>query len=100
MTNHFESTAEDASELERALVELRRVIVGQERLVERLLVTLVAGGHCLLEGPVPSGSLTRALTWRLMTWVFGSDLPFPPCDGSRPRPSTPAPAGRVGESAD
>jgi MoxR-like ATPase len=37
--------------LERTLVELRRVIVGQERLMERLLVALVAGGHCLLEGP-------------------------------------------------
>ena len=37
--------------LERTLVELRRVIVGQERLLERLLIALVAGGHCLLEGP-------------------------------------------------
>ncbi len=37
--------------LERVLVELRRVIVGQERMVERLLVALVARGHCLLEGP-------------------------------------------------
>ena len=37
--------------LERVLVELRRVIVGQERLMERLLVALVTGGHCLLEGP-------------------------------------------------
>lgn len=42
---------EDMPSLERALVELRRVIVGQERLMERLLVALVAGGHCLLEGP-------------------------------------------------
>jgi MoxR-like ATPase len=43
--------AEDLPSLERTLVELRRVIVGQERLMERLLVALVAGGHCLLEGP-------------------------------------------------
>jgi MoxR-like ATPase len=43
--------AEDFPSLERTLVELRRVIVGQERLMERLLVALVAGGHCLLEGP-------------------------------------------------
>ena len=42
---------QDPPILERALVELRRVIVGQERLVERLLVAVVAGGHCLLEGP-------------------------------------------------
>ena len=43
--------AQDPPILERALVELRRVIVGQERLVERLLVAVVARGHCLLEGP-------------------------------------------------
>lgn len=43
--------SEDLPSLERALVELRRVIVGQERLMERLLIALVAGGHCLLEGP-------------------------------------------------
>ncbi|MEO0494765.1 MAG: AAA family ATPase [Actinomycetota bacterium] len=43
--------ATDLPPLERALVELRRVIVGQERLLERLLVALIAGGHCLLEGP-------------------------------------------------
>lgn len=42
---------EDLPSLERTLVELRRVIVGQERLLERLLIALVAGGHCLLEGP-------------------------------------------------
>ena len=42
---------DEVPSLERTLVELRRVIVGQERLMERLLVALVAGGHCLLEGP-------------------------------------------------
>lgn len=42
---------EDLTLLERTLVELRRVIVGQERLLERMIVALVAGGHCLLEGP-------------------------------------------------
>jgi MoxR-like ATPase len=44
-------TPDELPSLERTLVELRRVIVGQERLMERLLVALVAGGHCLLEGP-------------------------------------------------
>ncbi len=37
--------------LERALLEVERVIVGQDRLVERLFVALLARGHCLLEGP-------------------------------------------------
>ena len=30
--------------------ELRKVIVGQERMLERLLIGLLAGGHVLLEG--------------------------------------------------
>ncbi|WP_067833218.1 AAA family ATPase [Actinomadura kijaniata] len=35
---------------ERVLFEVKRVIVGQDRMVERLLVAALAGGHCLLEG--------------------------------------------------
>ncbi|HET6950241.1 MAG TPA: AAA family ATPase [Acidimicrobiales bacterium] len=44
-------TTDDATLLEQALFEVRKVIVGQERLVERLLVALLAQGHVLLEGP-------------------------------------------------
>ena len=36
--------------LETALFEVKRVIVGQEGMLERLLVALLAGGHVLLEG--------------------------------------------------
>ena len=36
--------AADASALERAMFEIKRVIVGQERMVERLLVSLLAAG--------------------------------------------------------
>ena len=36
--------------LENALFEVKRVIVGQEGMLERLLVALLAGGHVLLEG--------------------------------------------------
>jgi MoxR-like ATPase len=49
--NETTAAHEAVPSLERTLVELRRVIVGQERLLERLLIALVAGGHCLLEGP-------------------------------------------------
>ncbi|WP_342768793.1 MoxR family ATPase [Allorhizocola rhizosphaerae] len=45
--------------LERTLFEVKRVIVGQDRLVERLLTALLAGGHCLLEG-VPGVAKTLA----------------------------------------
>jgi MoxR-like ATPase len=43
--------ADDATLLEEALFEVRKVIVGQDRLVERLLVAVLARGHVLLEGP-------------------------------------------------
>ncbi|MGA4685143.1 MULTISPECIES: AAA family ATPase [Micromonospora] len=46
-------------ELEQTLVEVKRVIVGQDRLVDRLLTALVADGHCLLEG-VPGVAKTLA----------------------------------------
>jgi MoxR-like ATPase len=44
-------TYDDATLLEHALFEVRKVIVGQDRLVERLMVALLARGHILLEGP-------------------------------------------------
>ncbi len=52
--------AADAAALERVLFEVKRVIVGQERMVERLLVGLLARGHCLLEG-VPGVAKTLAV---------------------------------------
>lgn len=36
--------------LERALYEIKKVIVGQETLLERLLIALIAQGHVLVEG--------------------------------------------------
>lgn len=45
--------------LEQAMFEVKRVIVGQDRLVERLFTALIADGHCLLEG-VPGVAKTLA----------------------------------------
>ena len=36
--------------LERTLMELKKVVVGQDHMVERMLVALLSRGHCLLEG--------------------------------------------------
>jgi len=36
--------------LERALFEVKKVIVGQDRMIERMLVAVLARGHCLIEG--------------------------------------------------
>ncbi|WP_425604868.1 AAA family ATPase [Actinomycetospora termitidis] len=52
--------AHDAEQLERTMVEVKRVIVGQDRLVERMLVGLLARGHLLLEG-VPGVAKTLAV---------------------------------------
>jgi MoxR-like ATPase len=52
--------AADATSLERAMFEVKRVIVGQERMVERMMVSLLARGHCLLEG-VPGVAKTLAV---------------------------------------
>ena len=41
---------ETARKLEEALFEIRRVIAGQEGMLERVLVCLLAGGHLLIEG--------------------------------------------------
>ncbi|GIH26700.1 MoxR-like ATPase [Acrocarpospora phusangensis] len=49
----------DLGALQDALNEVRRVIVGQDHMVERLLVALLARGHCLLEG-VPGVAKTLA----------------------------------------
>ncbi|SHN39247.1 AAA family ATPase [Cryptosporangium aurantiacum] len=57
MTDHTPEA--DARLLEQTLFEVKKVIVGQDRLVERLLTALLAGGHCLLEG-VPGVAKTLA----------------------------------------
>ncbi|HEX5347037.1 MAG TPA: MoxR family ATPase [Pseudonocardiaceae bacterium] len=46
--------------MERTVFEIQRVIVGQDRLVERMLVGLLARGHLLLEG-VPGVAKTLAV---------------------------------------
>ncbi|HEY4752545.1 MAG TPA: AAA family ATPase [Candidatus Limnocylindrales bacterium] len=48
---------------EAVLYEIRRVIVGQDEMLERVLVALLAGGHILLEG-VPG--LAKTLTVRTL----------------------------------
>ncbi|HVG64505.1 MAG TPA: ATPase, partial [Actinomycetota bacterium] len=47
-------------QLEAALFEIKRVIVGQEAMLERVLVALLSGGHLLIEG-VPGLAKTRTI---------------------------------------
>jgi MoxR-like ATPase len=52
--------------LEEALYEMKRVIVGQDAMLERVLVALLVGGHVLLEG-VPG--LAKTLTVKTLADV-------------------------------
>ena len=69
------STAEQVAELaeltQRAMREVRRVIVGQEHMVEQLMVALIARGHTLLEG-VPGVAKTLAV--RTLADVVGGSF--------------------------
>ena len=60
-----------AALLEDALFQVKRVIVGQERMVERTLVCLLARGHCLIEG-VPG--LAKTLTVSTLADVVGGSF--------------------------
>jgi MoxR-like ATPase len=54
--------------LERALFEIKRVIAGQDTMLERVLVCLLADGHLLIEG-VPG--LAKTLTIKTTAQVLG-----------------------------
>src|SRR5438067_3835935 len=54
--------------LEEALYEMKRIIVGQDAMLERIVVALLAGGHVLLEG-VPG--LAKTLTVKTLAGVLG-----------------------------
>jgi MoxR-like ATPase len=63
--------AELLGRLEEALFEIRRVIAGQEEMLERVLVCLLAGGHLLIEG-VPG--LAKTLTIKSTAAVLGGSF--------------------------
>jgi MoxR-like ATPase len=60
--------AEAKERLEQALFEIRRVIAGQDAMLERVLVCLLSQGHLLLEG-VPG--LAKTLTIKTAASVLG-----------------------------
>jgi MoxR-like ATPase len=61
----------EGEKLEQALFEIRRVIAGQEEMLERVLVCLLAGGHVLIEG-VPG--LAKTLTIKTAAAVLGGSF--------------------------
>ena len=65
------ATREAARVLGEAIAQVQRVIVGQEHMVEQLMVGLLAKGHVLLEG-VPGVAKTLAV--RSFATVVGGDF--------------------------
>jgi MoxR-like ATPase len=69
MTNN--TVAEQAALIEDALFQVKRVIVGQDRMIERTLICLLARGHCLIEG-VPG--LAKTLMVSTLAQVVGGEF--------------------------
>jgi MoxR-like ATPase len=65
------SPLEAKQRLEEALFEIRRVIAGQDAMLERVLVCLLAQGHLLIEG-VPG--LAKTLTIKTTAGVLGGSF--------------------------
>ncbi len=66
-----EEIKQEAPLLEMVNKELSKVIIGQERMMERLLIALLADGHILLEG-VPG--LAKTLAINTLANVVGGDF--------------------------
>ena len=56
---------------ERILAELRKVIVGQDEVVEQVLIALFTGGHCLITG-VPG--LAKTLLIKTLADILDLDF--------------------------
>jgi len=65
------AAAANAAQLEQALFEVKKVIVGHDRVIERLVACLLARGHCLLEG-VPG--LAKTLAVETLAEVVGGSF--------------------------
>jgi MoxR-like ATPase len=60
MEEQLDTQQANASMMEQVLYEVKKVIVGQDRFLERVLIALLAGGHLLVEG-VPGLAKTRTV---------------------------------------
>src|SRR5262249_24594115 len=73
-----ERIAEHAQLLERLRGEVRKVVVGQDQLVSRLLMSLLCGGHVLLEGVPGLAKTTVVKTLAQVLHVSFQRIQFTP----------------------
>ena len=65
------TNSENAQPMERVLYEVKKIIVGQGHLLERLIVALLARGHILVEG-VPG--LAKTMAVKTLSEVLGGEF--------------------------
>ena len=65
------SVHEASKVLEHAMFEVKRIVVGQDRMIERVFICLLARGHCLLEG---APGLAKTLVAETVATVIGGDF--------------------------
>lgn len=56
---------------DRLMTELKKVIIGQEKVIEELMMVLFAGGHCLLSG---APGLAKTLLIRTLAQIVNLDF--------------------------
>ncbi|QQX86348.1 MoxR family ATPase [Cupriavidus necator] len=71
MNDQARGAGDSADLMERLLYEVKRVVVGQDHFLERVLVAILAGGHLLVEGvPGLAKTLTVKTLARTMSGSF------------------------------
>lgn len=71
MNEQAHGATDSADLMERLLYEVKRVVVGQDHFLERVLVAMLAGGHLLVEGvPGLAKTLTVNTLARTMSGTF------------------------------
>ena len=71
MESEHDTAGADTAFLETLMFEMKKVIVGQDRALERMLACLLANGHCLLES-VPG--LAKTLSVETMATSVGGSF--------------------------
>ena len=71
MSDTFNQSPDTAQLMEKILYEVKRVVVGQDRFLERVMVAILAQGHLLVEG-VPG--LAKTLTVKTLANTIQGDF--------------------------
>jgi MoxR-like ATPase len=70
-----ETSSQYAESLRAVRLEIEKVIVGQEYIIEKLLIALISGGHVLIEGvPGLAKTLSDCLDSDFVRLQFTPDL--------------------------